>query len=165
MKYFLFLACFSLIAFGCSKNESGDSTSTVEATKITEAVVTTEMPTNPVVAESVTSNDDELNDQQILDIKSAFFQVEQRINKEVGLEFSIEGNNVRSSISKRCESTDSQEIKDCLISIRKSLEEFVREGGAVLGESNPSSFRSEFVKISLANDWLRKINKNIIMAR
>ncbi len=175
MRFSLFILIASLV-FSCSKSDDGDSAS---VSALTSSVVEKELPAvvaPPAVddaqdeasTDAPTSGEEEisrLSDQEVISIKSAFFQVEQRTNKEIGLEFMISGNNIRSSMTKRCESADPQALKECLATIRKSLEDFVREGGAVIGDNSPELFRSELVKLSLASDWLQKVNRNSLMVR
>ena len=175
MRFSLLILIASLF-LSCSKSDDGGDSASVSA--LTSSVVEKELPASvpaPVVddAQDEATTDEQvaeedvgrLSDQEVISIKSAFFQVEQRTNKEIGLEFMISGNNIRSSMSKRCESADPQALKECLSTIRKSLEDFVREGGAVIGDNSPELFRSELVKLSLAGDWLQKINRNSLMVR
>lgn len=179
MKFSLLVLMAALVMMSCSKSDESDDAASVAS--LTSDVVSKELPqANQIPAASEDDRDEEnmdndeeapvdavgsLNDQQVISLKSAFFQVEQRTNKEIGLEFALSGNSIKSSISKRCESADAQALKDCLLTIRKSLEDFIREGGAVLGDNNPDLFRSELVKLSLASDWLRKVNQNAMMVR
>lgn len=165
----LLLSLLTLVVISCSKGDStDDNAKTVQ--KVTDEVVSTDLassssPATQVVAENREEEDDTQNDQATLETKSAFFQVEQQVNKEIGLEFAIDGNRIRSTMSKRCESAETADLVECLTAIKKSLNSFISRGTAVLGSSDSSIFRAEYAKLSLASDWVRRIDKNLMMVR